>query len=66
MIKSNHKDELAKAVAIAHACKIGEIGYDEAKNICEEHLIIVNNKIKEVAQKYGKRPYKVTFTSLLR
>jgi hypothetical protein len=62
----NHKDELQKAVAIAKACRLNLISYDEAKKICEVHLKPVNDKISEIAKRFGKKPFKYTFTGLLR
>lgn len=66
MTKQNPKEELEKANAVAKACRLGQISYEEAKKICEGHLAIVNQSIKELAQKFHQKPHKITFTSLLR
>lgn len=59
-------EAMSKAIAIAGACKIGEISYTEAKKLCEPFLKIANDRISEIAKKHGKKPYKVTFTGILR
>lgn len=60
------KELLAQANAIIIACKFSQVTYDEAKAQCEPLLKEVNERIIILAKKHGQKPFKITFTSLLR
>lgn len=65
MPNDSHND-LAIAKGIALSCRMGAISYDEAKKKVEPYLERVNAKAREIAKKYGKKHYNLTFTGLVR
>jgi len=52
--------------AIRNDLKCGYLSYDEAKKKASYFIDIMNTKAKEVAKKYGKKPPKFNFASLMR
>lgn len=51
-------------IKIALAC--GFISYEEAKIEAKPILDKINKKGKEIAKKYGKKYYPITFTEIMR
>lgn len=59
--------ELRLAIAaIRNDLNNGYLSYDEAKEKASYFINIMNNKAKEVAKKFGKKPIKFSFSSLMR
>lgn len=51
---------------IRHSLASGSISYDEAKIKAQPIIEVMNNKAKEVAKQFGKKPIKFSFASLMR
>lgn len=51
---------------IRHRLNRKELTYDEAKKEAAPHLKKLNEGMARVAKRYGKRHYKVGFTSVMR
>ena len=59
--------ELRTAIAtIRNDLKCGYLSYDEAKKKASYFIDIMNIKAKEVAKRFGKKPPKFNFASLMR
>ena len=63
---NKHKEALATARIIATQVKLGNLGYDEGKAKAKPYMDIADEGLKEVAKKHGMRPYKVSWSSLVR
>lgn len=60
--KQNRQDIEELKLALAY----GYISYDEAKTEAKPILDRINKKGKEIAKKYGKHYYPITFNELMR
>jgi hypothetical protein len=60
------KEALATARAIAMQCKLGNLSYQKGKELAQPYFDIVNEKAKEIAQKYGKKPTLISWKGFTR
>lgn len=60
--QQNRQDIEELKLALAY----GHISYDEAKIEAKPILDKINKKGKEIAKKYGKKYYPITFTEIMR
>lgn len=44
----------------------GKISHSEAKQLAQPIIDLANERCVEIAKKHGKKPYKLSFTSLMR
>jgi hypothetical protein len=51
---------------IKGAMETGLISYDEAKQKAEVPLKVINDEGAKVSKAFGRKPYKITFTSIMR
>ncbi len=56
----------AKLDMIKNGYKIGQIGFDDAKQLAKEPLEILNQEMEKIAKKFGRKHKKVVFTSYMR
>ena len=59
-------EAIGQAKAIVAAMKMGYLTYDEAKAKCLPLFDIANKRISEIAKKYNKPAYKISFSSFAR
>lgn len=60
------KEAMGVARSIAMQVKLGHLSYDDGREQAAPYLKVANDKIAEIAKKHGKRPYKVSWTGLVR
>ena len=62
--------EIEKAHNALQAIKLkyngGKISQEEAKKLAQPYLDIVNEKAKEIADRYGRKFYPITFINYMR
>jgi polyhydroxyalkanoate synthesis regulator phasin len=59
-------DNRAKIAAIKLLYDTGEISREEAKRLAQPILDRINSRIADIAQKQGRKPYRLDFISAMR
>lgn len=66
MTKYTSKEALNIVMTIAMQCKLGNKTYEQGKIEAQPFFDIINEHIKVVAKKYGKKPYKMKWEGMTR
>lgn len=60
------KEALAVARSIAMQVKLGNLSYEDGKSKARPYIKIAEKGIKEIAEKYGKKPHRISWAGLIR